>query len=486
MADATDVLPIVQGFSTDTSQAAPTTTETVTQPQPRDVSNDPVYIVHAQHYGFDGDKGADLHSKNGVGDWNNPLTTGQSIAMSPDMVQRFDASPGEQFIFTGGDGVQHPFTFGATTNDNLRGTIDVYDKDGKTGELGQGTISRPGANGPRIPALQTSNTEIQKLPLSFGLRVATPDDVANVDQYIKNGGDPNALSLDDRIAVALAKNPNFFKDNPDVYFNYIYKPLAAQSWQKNFNDAMNGLWPGLLRTGGDVVQAVGNQLSLLKDGAEMAYRKATDNTHDPGFQTLQSRTASEIATSAQGSGDAVSQAWNMITGVFNGLIQTPRPLFEMVAQDPKSREEIDRQYAQATLDTASAQQGLATLGRNLQNAVGQAYKMVGQADFGQQVQTAQVNQAAVSGYGTILNPLNYVPVEAGVAAVGALKPMFFEKGLQAAEDVAGATALKGGLDATQILPSVPERSAANPGYVETRTAMADLAPAQRAATQDLT
>ena len=71
MADATDALPIVQGFSTDTSQVAPTTTETVTQPQTRDVSNDPVYIVHAQHYGFDGDKGADLHSKNGVGDWNN-------------------------------------------------------------------------------------------------------------------------------------------------------------------------------------------------------------------------------------------------------------------------------------------------------------------------------------------------------------------------------------------------------------------------------
>src|SRR5262245_502575 len=110
MADPTDAqLPLVQGFSTDTSQVAPPppTTDTATtqsEPTRRDVSNDPVYIVHAKHYGFAGDKDADLHSKNGVGDWNNPLSSGSSIAMSPDMVQRFNASPGEQFIFTGRDG----------------------------------------------------------------------------------------------------------------------------------------------------------------------------------------------------------------------------------------------------------------------------------------------------------------------------------------------------------------------------------------------
>jgi hypothetical protein len=491
MADATDTaseLPLVQGFSTDTSQAAPTSADTPTtqtQPTQRDVSNDPVYIVHAKHYGFDGDKDEDLHSKNGVGDWNNPLSSGSSIAMSPDMVQRFNASPGEQFIFTARDGVQHPFTYGATTNDNLRGTIDVYDKDGKMGELGQGIISRPGANGPRIPALQTSNTEIQKLPLSFGLRVATPDDVANSDEYFRNGGDPNALPLNDRIAVALAKNPNFFKDNPEVYYQYIYKPLAQQSWQKQLNDALNGLGPGLVRTGGDLVQAVGNQLNLYKDSAEMTFRKATDNTHDPGFQTLENRLAGETATTLQGTGDAVSGAWNMITGVFNGLIQTPRPLFEMTAQDPKSREELDRQFAQMTLGTASDQQALATTGRNLRNLAGQAYKMIGQTDFAQKLQTAPVNEAAAGGYATALNPLNFIPLEAGAGAVGAMKPMFFEKGMQALEDVAGATALKGGLDATQMLPKTPELSAANPGYVATRTAMADLVPAQRAATEDL-
>jgi len=483
-----DTLPIVPGFSDIPQSAAPATADTVAAPtesQPRDVSNDPVYIVHAQHYGFEGDKGEDLHSKNGVGDWNNPLTSGSSIALSPDMVDRFGAKPGEQFIFTGRDGVQRPFTFGATTNDNLRGTIDVYDKDGQTGELGQGTISRPGANGPRIPALQTSNTEIQKLPLSFGLRVATPDDVANVDQYIQTGGDPNALPLNDRLAVAIAKNPNFFKENPEAYYQLIAKPLMAQPWQKNFNDMMNGLWPGLLRAGGDVVQGVGNQLNLLKDGAEMAVRKATDNTHDPGFQTLQSRTASEMATSVQGTGDALSQASSMLTGLYNGLIQTPRPLFEMAAQDPQSREELDRQFAQSTLDTASLQQGLATAGSHLRQWVGQAYQAVGQSEFGKELQTAPVNQSAAAGIATVLNPINYAGELAGAAATGALKPMFFEKGMQAMEDVAGASALKGGLDATQMLPKTPEASAANAGYVETRNVMSQLAPAQRAATEDL-
>src|SRR5262249_19673586 len=134
-----------------------------------------------------------------------------------------------------------------------------------------------------------------------------------------------------------------------------------------------------------------------KDNAEMTLRKATDNTHDPGFQTLENRQASEQATTLQGAGDAVSQAWNMVTGVFNGLIQTPRPLFEMTAQDPKSREEIDRQFAQMTLGTASDQQALATTGRNLRNLAGEAYKAVGQADFGQKLATAPVNEAAASG-----------------------------------------------------------------------------------------
>jgi hypothetical protein len=456
-------------------------------PAQRDLSKEPQFIVHATHYGYQGDSTPDPNSQKGIGAWNNQLTGGTSIALTPDLEQRFGAQPGEHFVFTDRNGAQHDFTFGDRTSSALRGRIDVYDPTGQIGDLGEGTISRPGASGPAIPALETSNTEIQKQPAAFGMRVGTQDDVKNYNTYIQNGGDPEQIPIYDRLAVAIAKNPGFLSDpkNFEAFYGLVYQPLQQQNGAEQFNKAIMNFGPSLVQTLQNVGQGLSNMATIAPDEAELAFRKATGLTHDPGYQTVENRLATKLATQAQGTGQAIGDAWNFVTGVANGLVQTTRPLSEMFTTDPQSKDQVDRVYAHAMQTTVAGQQALANLGNQIQDLSANAYKSTGAfADLGQKIQTAQPNEAAAQGIAAVANPLNYIGVGAGEAAVGAFKPLFFEKGMQALEDTAGANARKLVLDSSQMMPDNPALSAANPGYIETRNLQSQFAGAARNATQD--
>jgi hypothetical protein len=333
-----------------------------------------------------------------------------------------------------------------------------------------------------------SNQEVQKLPASFGMRVATPRDVNNYNNYVQNGGDPNQIPIYDRLAVAIAKDPSFLSkpENFESFYGLVWKPLQQQSAGEQFNQAIANIGPSVQATVNNIGQSIVNTAQGSKDAAELAFRKATGQTMGQGYQDLVKRFAAEQATMSQGLGTTISDTWDFITNLYNGAIQLTHPVANLFTQDAKSQEEIDRQYAQAAQQTASAQQNIAQLGKTLQDFSAAAYTTVGAyTDVGKKIQQAAPNEAAVQGYSTVLNPLNYVGLGEGAAAVDAFKPIFFEKGLQAAEDVAGSLARKEVLDTTQILPKQPELSAANTGYVETRNLQAKFAPATRSAAQDL-
>jgi hypothetical protein len=59
---------------------------------------------------------------------------------------------------------------------------------------------------------QFGDVEASKRSESYGMRVATADEVSAYNEYINKGGDPNQVPVLDRLAVALAKNPNFLLD----------------------------------------------------------------------------------------------------------------------------------------------------------------------------------------------------------------------------------------------------------------------------------
>jgi hypothetical protein len=461
------------------------------QPQTEDLSKSPIFQVRATHYGYEkpGDPGYDPNSAKGIGAWDNKLSTDTgSVALSPDMEERFGAKPNDVFQFTGKDGTQRKVVFHDRTDKSIRGTVDFYDPTGQIGDLGEGTISKIGAGGATIPALETSNQEVQKLPASFGMRVATPRDVDNYNNYVQNGGDPEQIPVYDRLAVAIAKDPNFLKDpkNFESFYGLVWKPMQQQSAMDQLSQAVANVGPSLQATVNNIGQSIVNTAQGSKDAAELAFRKATGQTMGQSYEDLTKRFAAEQATMSQGIGQTVSDTWDFVANLYNGAIQLTHPVANLFVHDAKSQDEIDRQYAQAAQQTAAAQQNLAQLGKTLQDFSAAAYTTVGAyTDVGQKIQQAAPNEAAVQGYSTVLNPLNYVGLGGGAAAVDALKPIFFEKGLQAAEDVAGSMARKEVLDTTQILPKNPELSAANTGYVETRNLQAKFAPATRAAAQDL-
>jgi hypothetical protein len=461
------------------------------QQSTEDLSKSPIFQVRATHYGYEkpGESGYDPKSAKGIGAWDNQLSdTAGSVALSPDMEAGLGVKPNDVLQFTGKDGTQRRVTFHDRTDKSLRGRVDFYDPTGQIGDLGEGTISKIGAGGATIPALETSNQQVQKLPASFGMRVATPRDVDNYNAYVQNGGDPEQIPVYDRLAVAIAKDPSFLSkpENFESFYGLVWKPLQQQSASDQLSQAVANIGPSLQATVNNVGQSIVNTAQGSKDAAELAFRKATGQTMGQGYQDLVKRFAAEQATMSQGLGTTVSDTWDFITNLYNGAIQLTHPVANLFTHDAKSQEEIDRQYAQAAQQTASAQQNIAQLGKTLQDFSAAAYTTVGAyTDVGKKIQQAAPNEAAVQGYSTVLNPLNYVGLGEGAAAVDALKPIFFEKGLQAGEDVAGSLATKDVLATTQILPKNPELSSANIGYVETRNLQAKFAPATRSAAQDL-
>jgi hypothetical protein len=460
------------------------------QPQAEDLSKAPIFQVRATHYGYEkpGESGYDPKSAKGIGAWDNSLSSGLSVALSPDMEARFGAKPNDVFQFTGKDGTQRKVSFHDRTASSIRGTVDFYDPTGQIGDLGEGTISKIGAGGATLPALETSNQEVQKLPDSFGMRVATPRDVNNYNTYVQNGGDPNQIPIYDRLAVAIAKDPEFLKkpENFEAAYGLVIKPMQRQSAGEQFNQAIANIGPTAAATVNNIGQSIVNTVQGTADAAVLGFRKATGQTMGQGYEDLVKRFASEQATMAQGLGTTVSDTWDFLTNLYNGAIQLTHPVANLFVHDAKGQDEIDRQYAQASIQTAAAQQNVAHLGKTLQDFSAAAYTVTGAyTDVGQKIQQATPNEAAVQGYSTVLNPLNYVGLGEGAVAVDALKPIHFEAGLRAAEDVAGSLARKGVLDTTQILPKNPELSAANTGYVETRNLQAKFAPAARTAAQDL-
>lgn len=472
-------------------QTAPSTAATsqqqTTQQTTEDVSKAPIFQVRATHYAYPGEESPDPNSAKGKGAWENQLSEGdtQSVALSPDMEERLGAKPNDVLQFTGTDGTSRKVVFHDRTDPSLRGRVDFYDKSGQIGDLGSGTISKVGAGGPTIPALETSNKAVQKLPLSFGMRVATNNDVQKFDSYIQSGGDIQQIPVYDRLAVAMAKDPEFLQKNFETYYDLVYKPLQQQSAGAKFNETVQAL-PGTIRDFfGNIYQGIINNEQGSTDAAQLAFLKATGQTTDTHYQDIQKRFAVEQATQVQGEGHAISDAWDFVTNLFNGSIQLVHPVANLFVTDPKGREQIDRDFAQANLDTATIQQGVAKLGNSMQAASATAYQMIGATDVGKAIAQATPNEAAVQGIATVANPLNYIGIGEGMAVVDAFKPILFERGLRAAEDVTMSAARKGVLDTTQILPLAPELDAANAAYVPARNLQAKLAPATRQATQDL-
>lgn len=354
------------------------------------------------------------------------------------------------------------------------------------------TATQDISKGPPTPLIQG---EQSTRPENFGLLVATPDDVKRADVYFKNGGDVNQLPVHDQLGLALAKNPDFFKQNPDAFYDYVYKPLQAQkgSLGQQFGQAVAGI-PGMFE---DFFKglwgAAVNRGNKEADTAELWARKAFGMTNGQDYQNLVSRLATENATETEGLVRAFTTNEHLALSTASTLVQGTQPVAKMFAKDPASQDQIDRAYSQLLLNKGVAEQQLSDLGKLVQNTSANAYKAIGAASgqsdiaqYGAKLATAQPNEQAADALSQLWNPLNYLGVGEAAAAVGAVRPILFERGLEGVEDLTGATAKKTAMDTVQLLPANPELNAADPAYIPTRNLQSQLAPEARAAAQGVT
>ena len=83
--------------------------------------------VKITHYSYAGDSTPDWNSEHGIGNHNNQLVPGTSIAFSPDLIAEYHLTVGQPVTVTLANGQTLTGRFDDTTSADLTGRVDIYD-----------------------------------------------------------------------------------------------------------------------------------------------------------------------------------------------------------------------------------------------------------------------------------------------------------------------------------------------------------------------
>jgi hypothetical protein len=329
----------------------------------------------------------------------------------------------------------------------------------------------------------------QTKPESFGLRVATPEDVASYDQYLKNGGSPDVIDPYDKLAIALAKNPTFLTDpnNVNVLKEMVYNPMQAQQKGLSTNQkvaaAVNQAGAGLGEIASDVGAYVRTAWQDAVPVVRYLFSKATGQVPD---QDAVHGMADLNAVNAQGSAKLVSDLYNMVGGLSLGSRRIGTNIMETATSDPAKKADLEQQYMLAQQGHVRNLQALYNLGQEVQANTAKFYTWTGAfSDLGNQLAKTQPDPKAIEGLSQIIQIAAPV-ADAISAAKGAslvFRPLMLDSALEGGEDLAAATSRKFAFDATQAVPPNVGEEAANSAYNAARSAQSGLAPDARAANQ---
>jgi hypothetical protein len=408
-------------------------------------------------YGYSGDSTPDKNSSEGRGAWNNQLvapTDGvRTLSLSPDMEAALKPKMGA--MLTGSDGNQYKFS--DRTAPNLTGRADIYDPSGKlVKEDGQPiTLTNPDPTGKGPPDRSAWNS-VANRPTSFGLRVATPDEVTKYNSYIANGNDPNQIPAYDRLAIALAKDPDFLTkpENFDIYHSMVWQPMKAstQDWGTQFSQALADAPASVGGLVSDVWSALTSTLKSVGDSARANVAQISGN--DEGVKSATRDLGADTSTFAQGAGQAGADVVNLVNNLANGIAQLPLTFAQLLPLSQDAKDYLDKQAAQIHLANAKEQTNINQLRQSAKDLAVNTYRSLPWAHgLAEEIAKSPGNEAAIRGIATIYNPLNYIAEgAAGLEAVGAFKPTFFEHAMTAAEDTAASVAEATAGKLTRIMP----------------------------------
>jgi hypothetical protein len=117
--------------------------------------------VEITHYGYPGDPNGDTNSQNGIGNHDNHLVAGVSLAFSPDLISEYHLQVGQTVTVTMANGQVLTGRFDDTTADWLTGRVDIYDPNNSVTFSGEAVTAIDGA-----PAAAGYDTGVTRSPLT--------------------------------------------------------------------------------------------------------------------------------------------------------------------------------------------------------------------------------------------------------------------------------------------------------------------------------
>lgn len=284
-----------------------------------------------------------------------------------------------------------------------------------------------------------------------GLKVAMPEDVNKMDDYLQKGGHLYDMPFQDQLAYHLGKDPAFLTkpENLSIYYDQVWKPNASKSLGDQITGAISNAPGAMWDIAKGAAQYVGQTAQRMPEAAAYAMNKLT-GAQNPG---LEQAIGENMATNAQAITKGSVDAVDMIDAAVTNVSNLPRSLFSnLPGVSAQSKQAVDMQNAKDSQELLSRQFSRSNLVNQAQQFASQSYNLIGAKDLAQATASAQPNQQIVEGGSFLTNPTNMALEGVGMIAGGALKPIFFERAINnvvaANKADALATALKSAVTKT--------------------------------------
>lgn len=296
----------------------------------------------------------------------------------------------------------------------------------------------------------------ERQPYAPGIKIATPDQVAKWDYAVQNNLiNPESVSPEDKLAVAVAKDPQYLvrPENSDLFYHFVAQPLMKTSVADQISSGLANL-----------PVAGSSLLSGLKDTANASFENASawgkmvwnqmakNNNGQGQVPVDMGQVGTNMASGVQGTVKGFGDVVNMINGAQAAVDGVARPIIESFIQDPNQRQQIDKRYSDILQETLRNQYNSAQVGQQVQQNVSAAYKALGQTTVADALSNASPKQNVTDTIGLITNPLNYIPFGESAAASKAVIPSFFEHALDNGAELGGKIAEAGATRASAVVP----------------------------------
>jgi hypothetical protein len=403
-------------------------------------------------YGYVGDLTPDSNSLRGIGAFAHTSKPGSlvpnfSAALTDEYAAKLGIKPGDTFQHNGST---YRYDDRQPSGLGHNDFVDVY------------TPNRPPDAGvspaeiARQAAIAKGNPNTPVYSLGSGLshlapqqgsgpgfpswfKKATDDDVSMFDNYANGGGDLTKIPVEDQLAVAIKKDPEFLlrPENIDAFKEFVAKPQDEQF--NPVDSVVQALWNlpgGIIKSGQDAGKALLNTWNVDKDSSMMLIKRATGWSPD-GRSMGQLRTdrAQEIANMSGGIGDLGQDLQAAGEGAYLMGLRGTNAAIQASGLDQATKDSANQGLLEARQGFARDMYHASQYGINIQNLISNAYKATGLMDkTAEDVKNAKIDPDAASGYSNIAQIVGTEGV--GALASGALriiKPTFFEQALNKTE-----------------------------------------------------